>query len=1103
MNHTIDHRNRLAASWTLLLFSLFASTCHAQDPAGKLAKHLLTKAGMTHGIASLPRCSDGELALAVAQNSKMLVHAMSPDRKVVDAMVQLADAEGILSRSLYVEQGSLAALPYADHLVDLVLITNLTEGDLVNVPLKEIVRILSPWRGKAIVGLAKADGKGGSLSKSALENWAKAPGTVPAEVWEDDSGVWARIGKSPLAGAQAWSHRYHDASNNTVSQDTTLKPPFMSQWWGLPLHEGWWGTTVVGAGGRLFTIWAANRYIATTPRTLTARSVYNGCILWERVLTEEKYKAGYTPARSCMVATPERLYLVDRDGVLMLDAESGAECGRIAGPQPGGQVKWIAIVEGVLAMLTGDADDLKDVNNQMYPVNPRGTHLTVHEIPSGKLLWKQEETKSFDERMVAVHGGQVYAYISGSRVLCLDAKTGKLRWENTSPELLAVLGRKNEKEFNQALFSQKGLIATDHSIAIGLSWQEKIAFLSSENGSILCFAEQDHKSGRTARILNLDGKWLVNAGVVDLSTGKLAGKVNIPNTKCAPSTAAPGLFIGAFGRCVDQATGRTVWAHSEVKSPCDMGTLVTDGLIVTPPSTCRCDYDFGYRALISVSSNPASGKKTVEPLTSVTRKATTPLEISSADWPTYRANISRTGATAVKIPNALTKRWTWSPAKPVAFEPSPARDNKARIRTLSDAEYSVTSPVCAAGKVWLGDAGGVIRCLDAANGRLLWSFPTGTRMLASPSVAEGRLYAGSGNGWIYCLDATTGHELWRFHAAPRDRYMMWYGHLFSSWPVVTGVLVHDGTAYAAAGYHGLNDVHVYALDAATGQQRWVTHDFSQPNTPGGGTGPIGNMTLANGRLFLSSGIHKPVSFDLKSGECAIADKPTSWYSMESTDPPPRGSEIAVFGGRFLLLGGRRLVHGYEERNFYPDGIGFTFFGLNPDGTLKPTGAFLMSASAHPPVWDTELMVLLRMNNLQLDGWNIATLTTEVDKLIATGGINRVSSPECPIKKWPRWDMPNATVPGGPMAAPAPPPMRIWEGPGHEVNALALAANAVVVAFREPGGKWILAGLNRGTGALLWSLDLPCEPIFNGICIDREGQVLIALRNGSLAAYGAK
>ena len=46
---------------------------------------------------------------------------------------------------------------------------------------------------------------------------------------------------------------------------------------------------------------------------------------------------------------------------------------------------------------------------------------------------------------------------------------------------------------------------------------------------------------------------------------------------------------------------------------------------------------------------------------------------------------------------------------------------------------------------------------------------------------------------------------------------MVYGNLCSTWPVNTGVLVHEGTAYFAAGIVDHDGTYVYALDAKTGE----------------------------------------------------------------------------------------------------------------------------------------------------------------------------------------------------------------------------------------------------------------------------------------------
>jgi hypothetical protein len=51
--------------------------------------------------------------------------------------------------------------------------------------------------------------------------------------------------------------------------------------------------------------------------------------------------------------------------------------------------------------------------------------------------------------------------------------------------------------------------------------------------------------------------------------------------------------------------------------------------------------------------------------------------------------------------------------------------------------------------------------------------------------------------------------------------------------------------------------------------------------------------------------------------------------------------------------------------------------------------------------------------------------------------------------------------------------------------------------------WAISAMDRANGNELSALDLPAEPILSGICINRDRQVLIVLRDGSLVCYGIK
>ncbi|MBI5724233.1 MAG: PQQ-binding-like beta-propeller repeat protein [Planctomycetes bacterium] len=1080
-----------------------ASDKPVAGPHDSLAKEMLSRAGISRGVASIPRCGDGQLAMAIARNSGMVVHAMDADSKNVDSLAKQADAEGLLARRLYVEAGPAEAMPYADNLVDLVVISGLADADLSGLSAKEIMRVLSPVRGTAIVGRPKPLSADGKCTKAALDAWVKGLALLDTKVWDDETGVWAMVRKPALAGSEGWTHRYHGAGNNPVSADANIKGPLLTQWLGLPLHDGWWGTAIVSDAGRIFTIWAIRALYASNRVCLTARSLYNGSVLWERVLNAElkldrlNAKLNYNPARCCMVAAGPKLYLIDGDGVLTLDAETGAELGRIAGPKAGGQIKWIALADGVLAMLAGEPDEMKTAL-MVYPANSNGTLLAAYDLAAGRELWRRQEKSPIDERMIAVNAGKIFFHAAGAGAFCLELKTGKGVWTNSDPPLLDAVDKIKDNILKESILSQRGLIATNDGIVLGTYWTNKLVVLSPQTGSLLCELPPAGWS-RAIRGYVMDGKWWCHLGPVDLTTGKSAGKGNLVVDGCGPSTAAPGLQIGGFGQIKETAGGKLL-SRGEIKSPCDMGTVVSDGVIVTPPSMCRCNLEnWGYRALASgqgagLNKIPDASSR----LVSVSKDPPGVLAAAAADWPTCRANVARTGSTSVSVLQAAPAvRWRWSPSKSVEFDTSVL--DKQMGRTTTQTQFVPTPPIAAAGKVWLGDASGVVRCLDAASGKQLWSFAAAARLFAPPALADGRLFFGSGDGWIYCLDAASGRQLWRFRAAPLERRTMWFGHLVSTWPVVTGVAVHEGVAYAAAGYQSINGVYVYALDAASGQVRWENCDTGRFDGPTGGSGAVGTMTVAGGRLWLAGGTDWPVSFDLKTGkpEPSPAAKPVQNYRKS----PLRGCEIAVFADRFILYGGRRLISGYDERKNPGHGVGFAFVGLKDTGAQKPE-VFALPDSTLPPVWDSELIVVARGNNGLLTGWSVPKLTGFLDETIDKGGGIRVEPPQLasPLKL--------VTRPtSAPASAAAPLPMLCWGPINQEFSATALAANALL-ATQSTSAKdknappaWQLVALNRGSGEQIWAVPLSCEPIFNGLCVDRDGQIIVALRDGSLACYG--
>ena len=98
----------------------------------------------------------------------------------------------------------------------------------------------------------------------------------------------------------------------------------------------------------------------------------------------------------------------------------------------------------------------------------------------------------------------------------------------------------------------------------------------------------------------------------------------------------------------------------------------------------------------------------------------------------------------------------------------------------------------------------------------------------------------------------------------------------------------------------------------------------------------------------------------------------------------------------------------------------------------------------------------------------------------------------------------------------------WRRPGLDRNVIVLAKNAVIMAYAENAEKikyprtkdrvgrfenrrkpetrhtgWKVSAVAREDGAEIWSIDLPEEPLYNGLGIAGDRSILVALCDGSV------
>jgi SAM-dependent methyltransferase len=299
------------------------------DPAASpLAKHLVDKAGMTHGVCSLLSPFDERLALDVVRSSQFLVHVVDTRESAVAALRAAADRTGLYGTRLVAETAPLDRLPYAANIVDVIMAVNIGDAQLDELRAEELMRALRPL-GKAILGVTGKSA--GAMTPAHLKAWLKRSGFAPSLVKKDRFGVWVELVKPRQKGIDAWSHWEHGPDNNPVSTDTAIRAPYMTQWMAEPYYISMPAITTA-AGGRTFL---AIGHIAHHEReepwlnSLLARNGYNGAELWRRRLPD-----GYLVHRSAFIATDDTFYMIDPggQGCLMLDPETGNEKNRDGQP---------------------------------------------------------------------------------------------------------------------------------------------------------------------------------------------------------------------------------------------------------------------------------------------------------------------------------------------------------------------------------------------------------------------------------------------------------------------------------------------------------------------------------------------------------------------------------------------------------------------------------------------------------------------------------------------------------------------------------------------------------------------------------------------------
>jgi outer membrane protein assembly factor BamB len=150
-------------------------------------------------------------------------------------------------------------------------------------------------------------------------------------------------------------------------------------------------------------------------------------------------------------------------------------------------------------------------------------------------------------------------------------------------------------------------------------------------------------------------------------------------------------------------------------------------------------------------------------------------------WPMFRGNPSLTGVSEATLPSQLKLAWSFKTQGPVK-----------------------SSAAIGNGKVFIGSNDGHLYAFDLKSGSNLWRFKTEGAVESSPLLLENTVYVGSTDGALYAIGAD-GKQVWKYMTG--DKVLAspnyWKGK--------------DGTRIIIGGY----DYKLHAVDAATGKSNWV------------------------------------------------------------------------------------------------------------------------------------------------------------------------------------------------------------------------------------------------------------------------------------------
>ena len=331
--------------------------------------------------------------------------------------------------------------------------------------------------------------------------------------------------------------------------------------------------------------------------------------------------------------------------------------------------------------------------------------------------------------------------------------------------------------------------------------------------------------------------------------------------------------------------------------------------------------------------------------------------ISSNDWPTFRADNTRSNSCLANLGDKPIKAWE-----------TKIGTGSASYGVMSGERTGLTQPVSAFGMVIVSDIDAErIVALDIKNGQQKWVFHVGSRVDFSPTLYNGLCLFTAKDGWVYCLNAQNGTLVWKLLISNRERLIGWQEKLANLWVGRSDVMIENGIGYASAGlgFSTLGGARAVAFKVETGEVIWrQCYHTAYENDGQGDTGAdifyfyknTKSSTLKMGgyRIDMATG-----AINLADPRSGVISGPADMYMDIGNSLPRTGADLVGRRMSNNIVLGRTVAFSNDISVAYTVEWGVTWESINEKSKL-PVKLNLMAANnPKTPLWkspDMDYMV---------------------------------------------------------------------------------------------------------------------------------------------------